>query len=169
MVRKKTKTKIPSLPSPYFLGSTSHFCSQLLYLLLHRVAQRGLEWGLLSVHNSSALPLLPPYTVPHFQHGVPSHGMQFLQTSPTWVSLTWVSAGLFCTLFIPPPLSVRPFCCYLSLFSLRHHPLACRARLGPVLGWLYPGGTGHVWHRAAPASPQRGCPAAPAAMVTQGN
>jgi len=47
------------------------------------------------------------------------------------------------------------------MFSQRHNHLGCGAQPCPVVCPLEPSGTSHIQHGAAPASPRRGCPAAP--------
>ena len=147
------------------------------------------EWGLWSVPNSSPLLFLPPHTFPLLLHGLSTTEASFSNTclfqcgihhgllwvpAPPWSTssppsvLTFVSGPrLFLTLFSPQfSIYVWSFLPFLKPVFPEVPPPCLLGSAMPCGGvQLQPSGASHVWHWAAPASPHRDHPAAPAARA----
>ena len=100
--------------------------------------------------------------------GIPAPGLQHLLPSSSSSSSALGLPLLLLPPCLPPPLPVPPLALAETWFPPGAPSLA--EGLGCVLRWgrwsrLGPAGTGCVRPGAAPASPHRGCPAAPAASA----
>lgn len=132
---------------------------------LHQEMEEDGEWGHGSVHSSSFLLLLPLQIFPCCSVGHPwarvlqdklllsqgppqAAGISIIQHLEL-ILLTFVSAGLFLTLFSPIYFLLPvPF---LKPVSLKMPPLSCGAQPCPVEGWL---------ELSARAAPHGHCPGA---------
>lgn len=88
------KTKPTTVPTPFFMGSNSLFCSWLFCPLLSpKVAKGNKKWGLQSVCNTSSVLFLPPHALSWLQSPSPPTGNSSLHPSSTWISLTSCSSS----------------------------------------------------------------------------
>lgn len=152
MVRNK-KTYIKTAP---FLSSFPYLTSLLTRLPIPS-RWRRLEMGLMVSTQRFPSAASPSSHFPSALHGLFHRLISDLMPGapPSLLLWPWCFLCWFSLLFPLSSLSKA----FSSLFKIHYHREGQGAQLYPAVGWLEVAGTGHVQHRAAPASRQKGHPA----------